>query len=158
MEGDGTAADSVGEDIERLEDRFGSFPVNQTTLDVSEACYESARERAGAEELDVYVRVRNDDGEVLHVGGDEGGSVPQCVSGPNEPLSAAVTRTVRTETGVECAVDDVARVTITGVRDEDDPDAEAIYRLVALVDARHERGRARGAEWRPDDAALPEYV
>ena len=158
MGSDGSTNDRVGRGIDRLEESFGSFPVNQTTLGVAGADYETARRRADAGLIDIYVRVRNEDGAVLHVCGDEALSVPRCVHGPDEVLSGAISECIRDETGVDCTVDDVARVTIAGVHDEADPDAHTVYRLIVLLDADHERGTPDGAVWKPDEAAFPDFV
>lgn len=158
MGSDGMMQDRVGEGIDRLEEQFGSFPINQTTLAVSESDYDTARERAADGTIDVYVRVHDADGDVLHVVEEDGAAVPQCVNHPEEPLGVCVARTVREEAGVDCRIDDVARVTIAGVNDEADPDAATVYRLIALLDAEHERGHADAATWESDDPALPEYV
>lgn len=158
MGSDGRMRDWVGEGIERLEERFDSFHVNQTTLSVAEPDYATACHHAEDGVMDVYVRVRNDDGEVLHV--DEGDelSVPHRVRYPEDPLAAPVTASLAVETGVHCVVDGVARATIAGVHNEDDPDAAAVYRLFVLLDARHERGTPDDGVWRSDDVAIPEYV
>lgn len=158
MGSDGTMQDRVGEGIERLEERFGSFPVNQTTLAVGESDYETAHERADAGKIDVYVRVYDDDGDVLHLRDEADSSVPRCVNDPGEPLGISVARTVREEAGVKCAIDDVARATIAGVHNEGDPDAPTVYRLIALLDAEYENGRVEDAVWESGEPAIPEYV
>ena len=155
---DGTMQGRVGEGIERLEERFGTFPVNQTTLSVSESDYEAARERAATGKIDVYVRVHNEAGDVLHLRNDGEYAVPQCVNHPDEPLGITVARTVRGAASVECNVDDVARVTIAGINDEADPEASTVYRLIVLLDAKYECGRVENAVWESGEPAIPEYV
>lgn len=155
---DGSVRHRVGAGIERLRERYGPFPVNQTTLSVSDADYEAARERADAGQIDLYVRVYNDDGDALHLRDGGNYPVPRCVNHTTEPLGITVARTVRAEANVECSIERVARVTIAGVDNEADPDAPTVYRLIALLDARYERGRPSDAAWKPDDPAIPEYV
>jgi len=155
---DGTMQDRVGAGIERLEERFGSFPVNQTTLTVPEPDYETARERADAGAIDVYVRVYDDEGDALHLGDDRDCPVPRCVARSDESLAIAVARTVRRESGVEVSLDEVARVTIAGVNNEADSDAPTVYRLIALLDATYVRGTVENAAWASETPAIPEYV
>lgn len=155
---DGTMRDRVGASIERLEERYGSFPVNQTTLSVCEPDYRTARRRAENGQIDVYVSVTDDDGDVLHLRDGQGCPVPRCVSGPDEPLAVSVARTVRTEAGVECTIAGVARVTIAGVDNDADPDAPTVYRLIALFEAEYERGTPTDATWESQPPAVPEYV
>lgn len=157
MERGGSGVDRIGDGIERLEEQFGSFPVNQTTLVVSEADYAAARERADRGMVDVYVRVYNGEGEVLHVRGDGEPTVPRYVSGTDGSLADRVRARVEEETGVACAVDDVARATITGVRGDADQGA-TLYRLVVLLDATYERGSPDGGVWEAGEPAIPEYV
>ena len=157
MGSDGTARDPIGDGIDRLEDAFGSFPVNQTTLSVGTSDYDTARER-GDNAVYVYVRVRNDEGEVLHLRDADEPSVPRYVRNFETELRPHVREWIREETGVECAVSDVTRATIAGVHDESDPDAPPLYRLLVLVDADYEGGTPDGAVWEAGDAAIPEYV
>ena len=158
MGSDGTVGDRVGEGIERLEERFGSFPINQTTLSVSEADYETACARADAGKTDAYVRVHNDEGDVLRLCNDREYDVPRCVNDPAEPLAVSVARTVRKEANVECTIDDVARVTIAGVNNEADPDSPTAYRLITLLDAAYVQGRLVDAVWDSGEPVIPEYV
>lgn len=158
MGSDGTMQNRVGECIERLEERFGSFPINQRTIGTSESNYEAVRERADAGTMDVYVRIHDDDGEVVHVHDEDNLSVSRCTKGTEESLAAIIDEAVATETGVDCTVDDVVRVTIAGINNEADPDAPTVYRLIVLVDAEYDGGTPDGAIWQSDDVAIPEYV
>jgi ADP-ribose pyrophosphatase YjhB (NUDIX family) len=144
----------VADRIERLEDVYGSFPVNQTTLSVPSPGYERARERCADGVADVYIELYNDDGEVLLVRGEDSWKVPQGRTDSDEPLEAGAKREVRETVGVECSVDGLHRVTIAGVTDESNPDREPVYRLLAVFVCELESGQPDGAaRWETD---LPE--
>ncbi|MFB6082922.1 MAG: hypothetical protein ABEJ94_01590 [Halorientalis sp.] len=53
--------------------------------------------------------------------------------------------------GVECRIDGVQAVTIAGVRNEGDSEADPAYRLIALFDGTHVGGTLpAGCQWRAD--------
>jgi len=153
----GVARDLVGESIRELEDRFGSFPVNQTTLRLSSEAYADALQRAEAGVADLYVRVSNAQGEVLHVRDGDRPRVPRC-AGPlrGRPVERA-RQAVREATGVACTVDDVVRVTIAGVRDGSDADAPPAYRLLVLFEGSPVDGASESGIWRAE-STTPEFV
>jgi len=153
----GRSRDAIGDGLESLQERYGSFPVNQTTLSLSPAAYRDAADRAEEGIADVYVRVHNDDGEVLQVDAEGRPRVPRCVSSDEKPLKERARRAVEQTTGVTCAVDEIVRVTIAGVRNAQDPDAETVYRLLVLFDATYEGGTVRNGSWQPD-SDVSEFV
>lgn len=153
----GTSRDTVGEGIEFLQDHHGSFPVNQTTISLSADAYQDAVDRASTGIADVYVRVHNDDGEILHVEADDRFRVPRCVGDSEKALTDRAREAVREATGVRCAIDEVARVTIAGIRNADDMDADPVYRLLVLFEASHVGGTLGDATWR-SEPEMPEFV
>jgi len=147
----------IGNGIELLQDRHGPFPVNQTTLSLSPDAYHDARDRADDGVADVYVRVHNDDGEVLHAEGDGRPRVPRCVGTSAKPLVDRARTAVEEATGVSCVIDEIVRVTIAGVRNAENPDADTVYRLLVLFDATYDSGQAQNGVWQ-SDSEIPEFV
>jgi len=147
----------IGDGIDFLQERHGSFPVNQTTLSLSPDAYADAVSRAEDGFADVYVRVHNDDGDVLHVEHDGRPRVPRCVGNSAKPLVERACNAVHESTGVDCEIDEIVRVTIAGVRNADDPDAETVYRLLVLLDAVYDSGSLQNGVWQADPK-IPEFV
>jgi hypothetical protein len=142
--------------LEDLEQRYGSCPVNQSTVSVSEERYADVREAEPADRVGAYAAVHNDDAEVLHVSDGDGAELP----GGRVPLDGAlggrVCQVVERQTGVECTLDGLERVTIVGIRDADDPDRETVYRVVVVFAGTHTAGRpGEGAEWKSRPAGTP---
>lgn len=151
--------DRVEERLEALEEDYASFSVNQTTLSVSPQAYERARERCFDGLADVYVTVYDDADDVLLVERDGEWVVPQARPRTSETLERGTRRAVADETGVECRVTDLDRVTILGVRDDEDQAREPVYRLVPVFAAERTGGSPDGdASWHSElpDASLPE--
>ena len=131
-----------------LEQIYGSFPVNQTTVSLPREQFE----RVGADHelrlVDAYVEVRDVNRQVLHV---ESGSTTELPGGAVDldgPVEQQLKETVREDTGVECVVEDVESATITGVRDEDEPESETLYHLTVVFGASYESGTVAGeARW-----------
>ena len=153
----GGSSNIIGEGIESLQKRHGSFPVNQTTLSLRADAYHDASERASEGIADVYVRVYNDDGDVLHVDTDGQRRVPRCVGDSGRSLKDRAQNAVEEPTGVTCSIEQIVRVTIAGVRNADDPDAETVYRLLVLFDASRTGGTLRDGVWQ-SDPETPEFV
>jgi len=141
----------VGEHLESLEERFGPFSVDQTTIEATPAVYQRALERAEAGLLDAVVRVWNDEGQVLQVGGPEEWDLPRQHGVTVQTFSDAIEAALSREFGIDCTMEGLEHVTITGVRNSDDEDDQAVYRLFAVVDAAHGSGVPDGAEWRTFD-------
>ncbi len=156
----GLSRDVVREHLRALEVTYASFTVNQTTLAVSAKTYRRARDRFTEGLADVYVRVSNDEDGVLLVDGERGRVVPSVSPPMDAPLEPGVCHRLADDTGVECEVTDLERVTILGACHEDDPECETVYRLVAVFDARRIGGTpGDGATWCATlpDSALPHY-
>lgn len=154
------SGDRVADRLGALEEAYASFPVNQTTLSVSGDAYERVRERCADGLADVYVQVYNDDGEVLLVERDGGWVVPHAEPRRAERLERGTRRALAERTGVECRLTDLERATILGVRHEDDPEREPVYRLVAVFAAVRTAGTpAADAAWWADvpESALPAH-
>jgi len=125
----------VEERLVALEEAYSGFPVNQTTLAVPRGAYERASEKCERGIVDAYVQLYNDDEEVLLVEGDDDWVVPHGEPRASERVVPGTERIVQERTGVDCEVTDVRRVTILGIRDEDDPDRPPVYRLIAVFTA-----------------------
>jgi len=152
------SGERVADRLGALEEAYAPFPVNQTTLSVSEAAYERARERCAAGFADVYVQVYNGADEVLLVEHDGEWVVPHAEPARSERLEGGTRRALAEQTGVECRLTALERVTILGVRHEDDPQREPVYRLVAVFAAERTGGAPQeGVAWHADlpESALP---
>ncbi|MEF8852156.1 MAG: hypothetical protein V5A44_07685 [Haloarculaceae archaeon] len=146
--------DVVEERLGALEEAYASFPVNQTTLSVSQEVYRRARDRVNDGLADVYVQVYNDDDDVLLVEGEREWVVPSVTPPARTSLELGVSDAVADHTGVACELTDLERVTILGVRHEDEPERETVYRLVAVFVAERTGGTpGEDAAWHSD---LPE--
>jgi hypothetical protein len=145
--------------IDHLEALFGSFPVNQTTVSLSEERYERARTDRDRR-LDAYVEVRNDDADVLHVDADESVELPSASVTVDGDIERQLRRHVRERTGVEPTLDGIEQATIAGIRNDDSEDSETVYRLVVVFSAHRERGQAgHDAVWQSaHDAVRPRYA
>jgi hypothetical protein len=79
--------DRVTETLERLQERYSTFDVQQTTVGVPSDVYDHVVE-GGV--LDATVRVRNDAGEVLVAEADERETAPRVRCDPEAELEAAL--------------------------------------------------------------------
>jgi len=125
----------VQERLARLEEAFGSPTVNQTTFAVGEAAYQRAVEQAQGGRVDVHAIVRNETGDVLLREADGGWAIPRGQTRRDEALDAAARRVVREHADIDCSIADAVRATISGIRNGDDPDDEAVYRLSVVFTA-----------------------
>jgi len=140
-----------------LDQSYGSFSVNQTTVAVSQSRYEREREKAGAGSVDVYTKVRNDESELLHVQNAETLELPSTTVTDEEFERAAATA-VENETGIDCRIVDVEQATILGVRNIDDDSHKTVYRLAVVFEASHSSGSiSSDAEWQ-ETATQPKLV
>jgi ADP-ribose pyrophosphatase YjhB (NUDIX family) len=124
--------DRVEERLVALEEQYSGFPINQTTLTVPSDAYERAGERCERGIVDAYVQLYNDDEDVLLVERDGEWTVPYGEPRTDERVVSGTEAAIREATGVGCSLTDLTRVTILGVRDEDDPDRPPVYRLIAV--------------------------
>ena len=134
----------VQERLARLEQEFGSTPVDQTTFSVGAEAYQRAVEHSREGQVDVHVFVHNESGDVLLSDADGFWKVPQGQTQGVERPAAAVKRVVTETAGVACTIRDAIRATICGVRNEADPDAETVYRLSIVFDAEIKSTAAEG--------------
>ena len=121
----------VTNQLDRLEETYGSAPVHQLGWTVRSARYERAADAEAAERAAAGVRVTNDADELLLVRDRHGEWA--CPRGPvetGESLEAGAKRTVREATGISCTVESVERVTIVAIGDETDRERPQIYHLV----------------------------
>lgn len=125
----------VQERLARLEQEFGSTPVDQTTFSVDGEAYQRAVERSREGQVDVHAFVHNESGDVLLSDADGSWGIPQGQTRGTERPATAVERVVTETAGVACSIRDAVRATICGVRNEADPDAETVYRLSIVFDA-----------------------
>jgi len=151
----------VKERLTRLEEEFGKPEVTQTTFEVGSDRYERAIERSRGGQLNLQVVVRDDTGSVLLCADDDEWLVPQGQTRPNERLAEAVRRIVEETAGVDCAVTDVSRANIHGIRNSDDESADTVYRL-SVVFAAETVGAAQpnseSVRWGADTEAGGERV
>jgi len=133
--------------LSTLDEAYDSFKVNQTTVAATPDRYERERERASAGSVDLYTKVRNDDGEILHVREDEGVVLPSTRT-TSERFERSAFDAVEAQTGVECRVEGIEQATILGIRDESE-EHEPVYRLAVVFEATHWSGSAdETALWR----------
>jgi hypothetical protein len=148
----GTAAQSqarVEDLITDLERLYDSFPVNQRTVALPRERYEHAQERFEGQSVDSFVEIENDDGDVLHVGEDGAEALPGSVGRPGEALQHEAARAVARQTGVDFSIDGLSEVTILGISNADESDAETLYRILVVFSANYEGGEPLpGTVWR----------
>jgi hypothetical protein len=119
--------------LSALDESYGSFPVNQSTVSVPSAEYERERERASAGYVDLYTKVTNEDADVLHVEDDDELVVPSTRTNEHS-LEDVATACVEKQTGLSCAIEMVEQATILGVQNSDS-DCETVYRLAVVFEA-----------------------
>ncbi|WP_123538791.1 NUDIX domain-containing protein [Halosimplex salinum] len=127
--------DRVEDRLVALREDYSGFPINQTTVAVSRDAYERASERCRRGIVDAYVQLYNDAEDVLLVEHDGEWVVPRGKPRASERVVAGTERAIRDRTGVDCSLTGLERVTILGVRDEEDPERPPVYRLVAVFEA-----------------------
>jgi len=150
----------VEERLGALEEAYPSFTVNQTTLSVCPEAYDRARERCRDGVADVYVQVHNEADDVLLVEGHREWTVPSVRPPTSQPIEVGTRRVLADRTGVQCRITDLERVTILGIRHEDDADRETVYRLVVVFAAERVAGSPdSGVAWHAElpSSAGPAY-
>ncbi len=133
MGGMGTSRERIEERLSGLAVVYGSFPVDQTTVSVPEEQFERVRERTGDGLVEVRVKVHNEDDDILKVADESGRALPSAWVGYEGKIEQRAREVVRSQTGVECAVDDLARATIAGLRNTASPDSKTLYFLVVVL-------------------------
>jgi ADP-ribose pyrophosphatase YjhB (NUDIX family) len=146
--------------LSAIEESYGGFSVNQTTIPVPADQYEQERERTSNGRVDLYAKVRNTDDEVLHLTSGDDTRLPSATIDGTHTFEEAVCRTVRETAGVDCRVTGVEEVTILGVCHAEDDDKDAVRRLAVVFEATHEEGTiAEDAAWRaPGEEVQPVYI
>jgi len=124
-----------------LEESYSTFSVNQRTLSVSPSQYEQARAAARDDRVDVYVKVENENAEVLHMVDGEALTLPSTTAAADGSIELSVRSAVENATGVACSITAVERATILGISNAED-DCGTIYRLAILFEAIQEGGAA----------------
>lgn len=131
--------------IERLEARFGAFPVREEAWSVTPDEYAFTRERFRAGTLGgAGVWVRNRAGEVLLVRDAErtGWGDPGGKHEPGESLAETARRELREETGIEADLDGVLEAREIEMRPTESA-APPIVRLIVLFVGTYRRGEPR---------------
>lgn len=147
----------VDEYLSELEVAYGSFSINQTTISLPSDRYESVREREP--KVDAYVRVHRDGSEVLHVNQNDDGNLPGVSVAFDGNAELQVRRAVREVAGIDCKIEGLERVTITGVRDADTPERDPLYHLTVVFTASYVGGTLDDhAEWEPVTAPVEPIV
>jgi hypothetical protein len=150
----GRSRDRVEDLLAELEDGYGSFPVSQTTISIPSGCYDEAADQWRQTVARADVHVHNDAGEVLVLTDGDEVRPPGSAVGPSDPIEEHARQAVTRSAGVECRIDGLEAVTIAGVRNEHDADAEPVYRLLALFTGTHLGGTPPAeCQWRADPPA-----
>ena len=151
---------AVESHLSTLEDAYGAFSVNQTTIPVPPAQYDRERERAADGRVDLYAKVWNDQSEVLYRTDGDDMTLPSTAAEGPRALEDAVCTAIAEKTGIDCTVTGVEEVTILGVRDAENEDRDTVCRLAILFEATDEGGTAgEAAEWRPpSEVSDPVYI
>lgn len=150
---------AVESSLSSLDEVYEDFSVNQTTIPVPETQYEHERERAATGRIDLYAKVCNDDGEVLHLTREETEQLPSTTVDDEESFERAICHAVSETVGIDCRVTGVEEATILGVADAENNDRETIWRLAVLFEAAHQAGTVdEQADWRgPSETVEPTY-
>jgi hypothetical protein len=143
--------------IAGLEETYGTFPVNQTTVSLPGERYDAVRERERETGgfVDAYVQVQNGDRNVLHVARNGHADLPGVRVAMDTRTEQQVRAAVRKRTGIECTIDGVERATIAGVRHAGDTDRGTLYHVVVVFSGRQVSGTpVEDAVWQPSANAV----
>ena len=144
--------------IAALEESYSAFSVNQTTIEVSPAQYDQAREEAREDRIDLYAKVKNNQDEVLHIQQQDALALPSTSTAVDRSPELAVCEAVTEATGVECSITAVDRATIIGISNAEDADPGTIYRLAVVFEATRVAGTANpDAVWQ-QTATAPQPI
>jgi len=143
--------ETVEEYLSALEESHQSFPVNQTTVAVSVDEYQ----RADAGSVDSYVKVENEEGEVLHL--DEDDLVLPSARTSEGNIERVTVDAVKESTGITPRIEGIEQATILGIHDTES-DHETVFRLAVVFQASCRSGSPTvDAVWH-SSAELPEIV
>lgn len=126
---------SVESQLSALEDAYGQFHVTQVTISVDTEEYERRR-NSGCDEIELYAKVTNDASEVLHVDTGYRRVLPSTTVAVDRPIEEALRSHVAETAGVDCRIEEIAGVTILGIRDGNDSTRNTVSRLAVLFEAR----------------------
>lgn len=127
------SSDQIESYLSSLEESYGSVSIDQRTMTVSPEQY--AHEHETDDVVEVHVKVTNEADEVLHIEADGTPTLPSTTVALDESLEPSVKETVAEEAGVDCRIEDLKRVTILGLHNEESGEAETLYRLAMLFEA-----------------------
>jgi ADP-ribose pyrophosphatase YjhB (NUDIX family) len=129
--------------IQRLRDRYGDFPVRETTVENDPDYFETGVELATEGWVgDAGAFVTDEEGRALLIRHEESPDrwgTPGGGHEPGETLEATARREVREETGVDCSLVGVALARHKTVRHAEDPDRE-LHLLTVEFAAEYEGG------------------
>jgi hypothetical protein len=150
----------VEDKLAELEAAHGSFDINQTTITVPGEQYASMRDRGNPEPVSMYIAVRNEEDDVLHVDGEGDLELPGVQTELDASLGAAIREAVQERTGVDCVIEGIEQVTIAGLRNGADPNAGTLYNLVVVFNGSYQTGvPTEEASWRQlDEDVQPAYA
>ena len=156
------SSEAISAYLDRLYDAYDGFDVQQTTVTLSPGEFTSVATRGDSAR--VRMRVEGVDG-VLAVKSDEGWSPPGgtvdtlsddwLTVDPTVSLEAAAPELVRRQTGVDCRVDDLLRLSLVCLQCEESNDQ--VWEISALFSGEPEEGTPTdNAAWReqPTDLSL----
>lgn len=138
-----TPSEDVAARLEALYDAYDGFDVTQTTVTVGRSEFESVESRGDVAE--VRVRVRGADG-VLAVTEDDERVTPGGVVDGDGPLTDAAAELVAEQTGVDCRIEGLDRVSLACLQCEET--GAEVWELSALFAAvADSQAPADGAAW-----------
>lgn len=137
-------SEGVSSYLDSLYAKYDGFDVTQTTVTVDPEEFAAVAERGDVAE--VRVQVEGAEG-LLAVPGDDEWAMPGGEVAGDRPLAATAEELVRRQTGVDCAVDDLRKVTLLCLQCE--ATGDQVWELVALFEATARAGTpTAGAAWR----------
>lgn len=129
--------------IDRLRERYGSFPVYEETTENDLDFFEHGKEMAEEGWIgDAGAWITDDDPRVLlirHEGAPTEWGTPGGGHQPGEPMEETARREVKEETGVECTITDVKYARLKTIVLAPDPDRR-YYMLTVIFDAEYDSG------------------
>ncbi|MFC7073910.1 hypothetical protein ACFQJ7_02865 [Halovenus rubra] len=148
--------DTVEAYLSALEESYGSFPINQTTVSVTSTEYQRERERADVGCVDLYTKIENDQSEILHIKDGTELALPSARTS-DETFEYSAVKSVEAATGISCQIEHIEQATILGVHGAE-PDEKAVYRLaVIFVGTPESETPAAEAVWHTT-AKIPDVV
>ena len=134
---------NISRRIDRLQERYGSFPIDEETVENNPDYFKHGKEMAEEGWIgDAGAWVTDDANRVLlirHKGSPNEWGVPGGGHEPGETMEETARREVREETGAECTITDVnyaRRKTIVLSPNHD----ERYYMLTVIFDAKYDGG------------------